>query len=278
MGESEIISVTRHPVTTTSLVRDLASMGIERGDTLIVHSSLRSLGWVVGGAAAVVDAFRDVVGPEGTITMPSHSGDWSDPSNWGNPPVPREWWDQIVGERPPFDPYSTPLRGMGAIPANLLMRRETLRSAHPLHSHMAMGSKAAFITERHPLDDSFGDSSPLGRLYTLDAKVVLIGVGHENNTALHLAEARASWPGKRLVEFRSTVATDGSPHIVTWNAFDPDSDDFGELGSELELAGLVRIGRMGEAVVRVAVMRQIVDAAVPMIESRRGAGRSAPNS
>ncbi|MFM8530409.1 MAG: AAC(3) family N-acetyltransferase, partial [Ilumatobacteraceae bacterium] len=100
MAESESIGRTTTPATVGSLVRDLRALGVELGDVLVVHSSLNALGWVAGGAAAVVDALLESVGPAGTVTMPSHSGDWSHPEGWSNPPVPREWWDAIVHERP----------------------------------------------------------------------------------------------------------------------------------------------------------------------------------
>lgn len=270
MAESDRIARTGVPATIDSLVRDLRALGVRTGDVLVVHASLASLGWVVGGAAAVVDALLQVVGESGTVTMPAHSGDWSHPEGWSNPPVPEQWWQTIVQERPAFDPYATPLRDMGSVAQNLLMRRSTLRSGHPLHSHMANGLHAEMIVRHHPLEDGFGDGSPLGRLYDLDAKVLLLGVGHENNTSLHLAEARATWPGKMAVEHTSTVMVDGRPTIVSWSSHDPDGDDFGEAGRALDEAGLVRFGRVGAADCRLARQRALVDAAVPWFEANRG--------
>jgi aminoglycoside 3-N-acetyltransferase len=236
---------------------------------LVVHTSSRAVGWVAGGAAAVVDALLAAVGPEGTVTMPAHSADWGDPAGWQNPPVPSAWWADIVEDRPAFDPYSTPLRAMGAVAENLLMRRATVRSGHPLHSHMACGRHAATIVQHHPLHDSFGDESPLGRLYELGAKVLLIGVGHGNNTSLHLAEARAQWPGKERVEFMSKVMTAHGPQHVTWLADDTDGDDFERLGEHLDSAGLVTFGMVGQATTRLADMRALVDHAVPWFEANR---------
>ena len=269
MAELDPIDRTSAPATVDSLVRELRALGVQEGDVLVVHASLKALGWVVGGAAAVVDALLLAVGATGTVTMPAHSGDWSHPEGWSNPPVPRQWWDTIVQRRPAFDPYATPLRGMGAIAENLLMRRTTLRSEHPLHSHMASGAHAAAIVLDHPLADSFGDGSPLGRLYELDAKVLLLGVGHGNNTSLHLAEARARWAGKRAVPHTSTVMSDGQPTVVTWQAPEPDGDDFEQLGDVLDASGLVRFGQVAMAPCRLANQRAIVDAAVPWFEATR---------
>jgi aminoglycoside 3-N-acetyltransferase len=269
VSESDQIERTPHPATIDSISSDLRALGVQPGDVLIVHSSLRSFGWVVGGAAAVVDALLAAIGHDGTVTMPAHSGDWSDPSGWGNPPVPSTWWQVIVDRRPPFDPYATPLRGMGAVAENLLMRRQTLRSDHPLHSHMAHGRHATSIVEAHPLEDGFGDRSPLGRLYELDARVLLLGVGHEQNTSLHLAEARAEWPGKAKVEFASRVMTPDGPRQVTWFGTDAQADDFGVLGRFLEEHVDIAVGRVALAECRLASMRALIDAAVPWFTAHR---------
>jgi len=269
MSESDLIRRTLQPGTTASVGEDLRRLGVRDGDVLIVHASLSSMGWVAGGAAAVVDALLQVVGPRGTVTLPAHSGDWSDPSGWANPPVPKSWWTQIIEERPAFDPYKTPLREMGRVAENLLVRRDTVRSSHPLHSHMANGRFAAQTVASHPLDDSFGDGSPLGRLYELDAKVLLIGVGHGQNTSLHLAESRARWPGKRKIEFKSRVMTSDGPMTTSWMGDDVDADDFEDLGRYLDERCEVRIGRIGQAESRLADMRSLVDAAEPWFTRHR---------
>lgn len=269
MSERELIERTARPATVESISQDLRNLGVNAGDVLVVHTSLRSVGWVAGGAAAVVDGLLATVSDHGTVTMPAHSGDWSNPSGWGNPSVPSSWWPAIVEGRPAFDPYATPLREMGAVAENLLMRRTTLRSAHPLHSHMANGRHAAHIVSDHPLEDSFGDRSPLGRLYRLGAKVLLIGVGHGENTSLHLAEARAQWPGKKPVEFSSRIMTSTGPALATWMGDDVDADDFEELGRHLEKHCDVRVGLIGQAESRLADMRTLVDAAVPWFTTAR---------
>ena len=270
VAEEDVIGSTAAPETAESLAADLARLGVGAGDVLVVHASLRSIGWVVGGAAAVVDALLAAVGPTGTVTMPAHSTDWSDPSEWENPPVPPTWWNAIIENRPAFDPYATPMRGMGAIAENLLMRRATLRSTHPLHSHMAHGPAAAAIVADHALEHSFGDRSPLGRLYGLDAKILLVGVGHGSNTSLHLAESRAEWPTKSAREQVSRVNADGVPRVVRWSSGPVDADDFEILGGHLDDSGLVTMGTLGRASARVMGQRAVVDAAVPWFEQHRG--------
>src|SRR5689334_19612096 len=60
-------------VTRASLAADLAALGVRRGDTLLVHASLRSLGWACGGPVAVVLALRDALGPDGTLVVPAQT-------------------------------------------------------------------------------------------------------------------------------------------------------------------------------------------------------------
>lgn len=270
MNERELIEHTTRLGTVESISRDLRNLGVAAGDVLIVHASLSSLGWVAGGAAAVVDALLATVTPTGTVSMPAHSGDWSDPSGWVNPPVPSSWWGEIVDGRPAFDPYATPLREMGAVAENLLLRRETLRSSHPLHSHMANGLHAKHVVDVHPLEDSFGDFSPLGRLYGLGAKVLLLGVGYGQNTSLHLAESRAQWPGKKQVEHKSKILSSDEAKSVAWMEDDWDADDFEILGQHLEQTYEVRIAKVGQADARLADMRTLVDAATAWFTSNRG--------
>ncbi len=98
-----------------SIAHDLRTLGLERGETVLVHGSLSELGWVCGGAPAVVDALQRVVTESGTVVMPTHSPGNRDPDNMGNPPVPDSWADTIREQFPPYRPAVTPTQGMGAI-------------------------------------------------------------------------------------------------------------------------------------------------------------------
>lgn len=115
MSEQDIINNTLSLNTIDTMCRDLARLGISEGETLLVHSSLSSLGWVCGGPQAVVSALRKAVGGQGTLVMPAHSGDWSDPAEWEKPPVPKEWLQVIYDNMPAYEPEITPTRGMGRI-------------------------------------------------------------------------------------------------------------------------------------------------------------------
>jgi aminoglycoside 3-N-acetyltransferase len=175
------------PVTLSSLKDDLRNLGVKAGSTLLVHSSLSSLGWVCGGAAAVILALEETLGDEGTLVMPTYTEDLSDPSTWRSPPVPESWWETIRKETPAFRSDLTPTRQMGAIPESFRKQNGTLRSSHPQVSFGARGKNAEVIVGDHPLDFPLGERSPLARIYELDGYVLLLGVTHLNNSSMHLA-------------------------------------------------------------------------------------------
>jgi len=191
MSEADAVARVHLPATVESLAAELAELGVRAGDVLLVHSSLSALGWVAGGAVAVIEALEHALGGEGTLVMPAFSTDLSDPSRWQHPPVPRGWWPVIRDHLPAFDPRRTPTRAMGAIAELFRTLPGVLRSAHPTASFAAAGPRAAELIREHPLEDPLGEDSPLGRLHELGARVLLLGVGHDRNTSLHLAERRA---------------------------------------------------------------------------------------
>ena len=115
MGERAAVDRVDEPVTVSTMVDDLRELGLRDGDTVLVHSSLSALGWVCGDAQAVVDGLRRTVTESGTVVVPTHTGQYTDPAVWSNPPVPDDWIGTIRDERPPFRPESTPTRSMGAI-------------------------------------------------------------------------------------------------------------------------------------------------------------------
>lgn len=234
-----------------------------------MHCSVGSIGYVVGGPQAILDGLFAAVGGMGTVTMPAQTGDWSDPAGWVAPPVPESWWETIRSNTPAFDPYRTPPQRIGALADALLLRRETLRSNHPRLSHMANGPHAPLVVDAHALNEGFGEQSPLARLYELDAKVVLIGVGHSSNTSLHLAETRASWPSRTQVEQGARMMVNGESRWVTYTETDHQTDDFDAVGAAFEATGAVMAAPLGSATVRVMRQRSLVDFATVWFSANR---------
>jgi aminoglycoside 3-N-acetyltransferase len=267
-GEARAVAATVRPATRTSLRLDLTRLGVAAGDVVIVHSSLSSIGFVVGGAQAVVEALLEAVAPTGTIVVPTQTG-MSDPSTWQQPPVPQAWWSTIRDEMPAYDPRLTPTRAMGAIVECFRHHPDTIRSAHPRLSFAANGLDAERIVGEHPLTPGLGESSPVGRLYGLDAKVLLVGVSDANNTSLHLAEYRADWPGKRSGREGARMFVGGVSRWVDYEDLALDEDDFEEIGEAFERTGGVSRGTIGLASSRLCSQRAIVDFATRWMATHR---------
>lgn len=228
------------------LAQALTALGVQRGDTLLVHSSLKALGWVPGGALAVVQALLDAVGDTGTLVVPTQTGENSDPAGWARPPVPPGWWPVIRAETPGFDPERTPSQGMGAVPEQVRTWPEARRSSHPQTSFAALGPRSAEVVAVHDLDSQCGERSPLATLERLGAKVLLLGAGFRSCTAFHLAEYRVAG-SPRTTHGAAVLTADGGREWVTFDDLDLDEDDFEEIGTHLRSLGAVATGKVGEA-------------------------------
>ena len=222
----------RRPVTPARLSRELESLGLQSGMTVIVHTAMSKVGWVPGGAQGVIAALLDVLGASGTLVMPAHSGNFSDPANWQAPAVPKTWWDSIRAEMPAYDSVRTPTRNMGAVAESFRMYPGVRRSDHPHVSFTALGPNANRVVALHPLGCMFGERSPLARLYDIDAHVLLLGVDHGNNTAIHLGEDRADFSGKTYHTEGAPMLVDGERRWVKFEDLKVSDDDFAKLGED----------------------------------------------
>jgi aminoglycoside 3-N-acetyltransferase len=254
--------------TRATLSGQLRELGVRPGSVLLMHSSIRAMGHVCGGTVAVVQAIRDVLGPGGTLVVPTHTPNNSDPAQWRHPPVPESWWPVIRAESPPFDPAVTPSRWMGALAELVRTWPGARRSDHPQVSFAALGARAEEIVAGHALDEELGERSPLARIYDLDGDVLLLGVGHDSNTSLHLAENRVPDP-PRARKGAAVLTEDGGGEWVWWEDVDEDEGDFELLGEDFEETGKVRIGPVGDAEARLMRQRAAVDFAVPWLRENR---------
>ena len=263
----KLIEKTGSPRTRESLATDLRSMGLDAGDTVIVHSSLSSLGWVNGGAVAVVQALCDAVTADGTIVMPAHSYNYTDPAGWQDSPVPDAWVVTLRETLPAFEPGLAPTTRMGQIVEVFRSLPGAIRSRHPVTSFAAWGRHARSVTEGHTYENGQGEGSPLARVYELDGKILLLGVGYDRNTSFHLAEYRVA----ETVRLRKLLPVPEEGRVV-WREVDESSfmrDAWlSELGEAFEAAGHARVGQVGSAETRLLSQREAVDFAVGWLRQR----------
>lgn len=268
-GEEAAVRRADRPVTVDDIETALREVGVTSGSTVIVHCSLSKLGWVVGQAVAVVRALESVVGPAGTVVMPAHTG-VSDPSHWGAPPVPESWWPTVRASWPAFDSALTPMRQMGAVAECFARQPGVVHSGHPALGFVALGPNAPELMTPHPLEDALGDGSPLARLYDVDADIVLLGVGHGNNTSLHLAETRSLGEDAPMVVDGAPLLVDGVRRWVTYSHIDHDAGDFAAVGEAyVEAGGSESRAALGAGEVRRIPMRELVDFATAWIAAHR---------
>lgn len=278
MGDEALVERTDEPVTVPSMAADLRDLGVGAGDVLLVHSSLSALGWVCGGAQAVVAALQDVLTDAGTLVMPTHTPQLSDPARWRNPPVPDSWVGPVRETMPPYRPAVTPTWQMGAIAESFRTYPGVLRSDHPLFSFAAWGRDAETVVSDHALDDGLGEDSPLARVYDLDGDVLLLGVGYGSNTSFHLAEYRADLDADRTTN-TAPVVRDGERVRVEFAGLDTSADDFADLGADFEGWADVEdwsgpedrttVATVGEAEATLASQPAMVDFAVDWLGANR---------
>jgi aminoglycoside 3-N-acetyltransferase len=152
-------------ISSDRLIHHLVDLGVEPDGILLVHTAFSQVRPVEGGPGGLIVALQRALGPGGTLVMPSMTDD----------------------EDHPFDAKTTPCTGMGVVADTFWRLPGVLRSDSP-HAFAAAGTRAARITAPHPIDLPHGPDSPVGRVHDLGGQVLLLGVGHDGNTTIHLAE------------------------------------------------------------------------------------------
>lgn len=266
MSVEEIIKKSEKPNTKESLVKNLINMGLKSGDTVIVHSSLSSVGWICGGAIALIEALMEVISEKGTIVMPTHSADYSNPEQWENPAIPKEWIEIIKENMPAFDVQITPTFWMGKVAEQFRSFPNIYRSYHPTVSFAAWGTKSKEITSEHSLEYSLGEKSPLNKLYQLGAKVLLIGVGYEDNTSFHLAEYKAENYETTICE--SPIKVEGRRVWSKYIDIEFKTELFDEIGMAFEKEACVIKGKIGQADAKLFSQNEAVDFAAKWLKAK----------
>jgi aminoglycoside N3'-acetyltransferase len=222
-------------ITRDQLVEQLRALGVDPAGVLIVHTAFSKVAPVDDGPRGLIDALRSVLWPDGTLVMPSMTDD----DDW------------------PFDPASSPCVGMGVVADTFWRMPGVLRSDSP-HAFAAAGPRAAEITAPHPIDVPHGPDSPVGRACALDAQVLLLGVGHDADTTIHLAELLGGARYRRAAH--ATILRAGQPVRVDYRENDCCCRRFTLVDGWLDAEGKQRHGTVGHAEARLARARDIVTA------------------
>lgn len=163
------------------LRKNIEMLGIRRGDTLLIHSSLKSIGMVEGGADTVLAVFMDYLAGEGILILPTHS------------------WQTIGEEHNVFDPETEP-SCVGALTEIFRKKDGVIRSWHPTHSVGVIGKDAdEFVRGDHLSDTPCPRNGCWGKLYDYNAKILFLGCSPKRNTYLHSVEEWVNVPD-RLTE------------------------------------------------------------------------------
>jgi aminoglycoside 3-N-acetyltransferase len=254
-----------------AIVADLTNLGLHPGQTVLVHASMRSMRYVSNGAAGVVAALQQVIGPSGTIVVPTGTPDNSDSSRahlanvQGMNLYQRRRYRSSM---PAFDPRITPSSGMGLIAETVRTMPGSLRSNHPQTSFAAIGPHARLVTENHQPDCHLGEKSPLARLYDLNAAILLLGVSYGSCTAFHLAEYRyTTHPPRRT--YRCVVDRHGKPRWWRYSDVVLDDRDFLAIGADLHSARIAARATVAHARSTLIPLRSAVDFAVGWLRQHR---------
>lgn len=214
------------------LIEELRALGVQPGGVLLVHTALSRVGASPG---ALIEALLAALGNTGTLVMPSMADN-----------------DDV-----PFDRATTPCRAVGVVADTFWRRPGVLRSDNP-HAFAAFGPQAAYITQPHPIDIPHGVDSPPGRVYELGGQVLLLGIGYDACTTLHVAEAIA---GVRYRQPKyATVLENGKPRRYEYGETDHCCEKFALLDDWL--GDKQKIGTVGKARGRLARAHDIVSAAL----------------
>jgi aminoglycoside 3-N-acetyltransferase len=260
-------------LTRKQLAEDLRQLGVAAGQLLMVHSSLRALGRVMGGPNTVLTALQDALTPSGTLLM--YIGWEHAPSDIFEEAA--EVQALFYAHCPPYDPQTArAVRDHGVLVECFRTWPGVLRSAHPDCSFGAWGAYAAWIVADHPFNYGYGPGSPLHKLCEADGYVLLLGAPLDTLTVLHYAEDRARLPNKRIKRYRCPILHNGETLWVDLEEFetgDPviDADyAFETIGQDYVASGKGRVGTVGSATSYLLPAADLVQFGIEWLESRFG--------
>jgi aminoglycoside N3'-acetyltransferase len=224
VGESPILEVVQH----------LRSLGVQRGGVLLVHMSFRAVRPVESGPVGLITALHDAIGADGTLVMPSWTG----------------------SDRDVFDPETSAASGDLGVVADTFWRMPGVRRSHHPFAFAASGPHAALVTSDPIAFPPHAPESPIGRVHELDGQILLLGVGHDANTTLHLAEILGGAPYR--VAKSITIEINGQPERIEYGENDHCCQRFALADEWLRSRSLQAEGPVGHGHARLVRSRDVV--------------------
>lgn len=168
----------------------LQSLGIQAGDTLVVHTKMSALPYMIGSERTIVEGLLEVLGTRGTLLMPAQNTyDNGDPKFWENPPIDEKLHQHVRAHFPPFNFFS-PLKKMGKVAAYFHHLPGVLRSPQTSVSFIGCGPKAEAILKTKT-SSGFREGSVVENITNVNAKILLLGVDYDNCTTLHYSQTKS---------------------------------------------------------------------------------------
>jgi aminoglycoside 3-N-acetyltransferase len=265
----------RRPLTRRQLIECAKALGTPPESAVMLHCSLSSMGYVVGGADAVVAGLLDTVGPNGTLmALAGWDHDSYDLHEW-----PEALRSAYLSDPPGFEPFvSESARDVGRLPERIRTWPGAATSIHPEARFVAVGRRAEWITKDQPLHHPYGPESPLAKLVKAEGWVLLLGAPLNTITLLHHAEELARVPNKKIVRYSAPVATRGGIEWLEIEDIDTskgafpyeqvvgERDAFDVIGEAAIADGIGERGRVGEAASYLFPARELVAFAVRWME------------
>lgn len=259
------------PLAAEHLTADLCRVGLGGRSSVLVHCSMRRIGWIDGGAGTLAAALRAACGPATTLVTPAQTTNNSTTNRVFRAKTADLGPTEIAAiedEMPAFNAAATPSHQMGALAEHVRRLPGAMRSPHPQASFAAVGPAAVELMSVHDLDSAMGPRSPLAAMYASGGWIALIGVGYETCSAFHLAEHHQDAPMPTHGS-RCYVDNAGVRERVDFVAPIYDDTDFAELGAAMEGECEVNHGYVGKAIASAFPLPEAVDFAIDWMAKHR---------
>jgi aminoglycoside 3-N-acetyltransferase len=237
-------------VTLAQVVESLTAVGIRAGDGVLVHAAIQYLGSPVGGVDTYWQAFNNVLGPDGTLAVPTFTF--------------------IFARGRPYDPGNTSSDQMGVFAEHIRTLPGAVRSPHPLQSVAVIGRHATEIASRDT-PCAFDPGSAFEGMLDLDFTMVLLGASIRVASIVHYSEQKAQVPYRIWKTFTGTLIRDGKEVPATCRMYARDlgldpQNDFTPVQTLLERRKLWRQVKLNYGSIAASKLRDVVSAADDLLK------------